>query len=213
MTDSDALGSIVAAAARITSGAGAGLSGVFTGSGTPDDPWRAALGTGDASPSIVVWAGPSGPVVAAAQAGDAIRAWRPGATRTRPRRSRPCALRRSPRRRRRRRARRGTRRTCRRPRRAANTLARHRRLGRATTDTDRGPERGDPARPRRFAPGRAAPRTPPRRAGAGGRGSRPRRDRRGRGPAVDAVVTSSCARPHDPQREPVVVRGRRPRRR
>jgi hypothetical protein len=79
VTDSDALGSILAAAARLTSGARAGLSGIFTGSGTPDEPWRAGLGTGAGAPSIVVWLGPSGPVVAATQAGDAIRAWLPGA--------------------------------------------------------------------------------------------------------------------------------------
>ena len=36
-----------------------GLAGVFSGSGTPDDPWLAALGGSASLPAIAVWMGPS----------------------------------------------------------------------------------------------------------------------------------------------------------
>jgi hypothetical protein len=78
VTDGDLLGSLTATVAHLAGGTSDGLAGVFSGSGTPDDPWLASLGRTAAAPALAVWMGPDGPVVSATQASDAIRTWRPG---------------------------------------------------------------------------------------------------------------------------------------
>ena len=77
-TDSDLLASLTSTLAHFFGGTRQGLAGIFSGSGTPEDPWLATLGASAALPQLAVWLGPTGPVVAAAQASDAIRQWRPG---------------------------------------------------------------------------------------------------------------------------------------
>ncbi len=77
-TDSDLLASLTSTLAHFFGGTRAGLAGIFSGAGTPEDPWLATLGANAGLPQLAVWLGPSGPVVAAAQASDAIRQWRPG---------------------------------------------------------------------------------------------------------------------------------------
>ncbi|HEU5266131.1 MAG TPA: hypothetical protein VFU35_05500, partial [Jatrophihabitans sp.] len=74
----DLLTSLMATLARITGGSRAGLAGVFSGRGTPEDPWLAALGGSAALPAIAVWMGPHGPVMAPSFAGEALTGWRPG---------------------------------------------------------------------------------------------------------------------------------------
>jgi hypothetical protein len=78
VTDADLLGTLTSTLAHFFGGTRSGLAGIFTGSGIPDDPWLATLGPTAGLPQVAVWLGPSGPVVAAAQASDAIRQWRPG---------------------------------------------------------------------------------------------------------------------------------------
>ncbi len=78
VTDADLLGTLSSTLAHFFGGTREGLAGIFSGSGTPDDPWLATLGRTADLPQLAVWLGPNGPVVAAAQASDAIRQWRPG---------------------------------------------------------------------------------------------------------------------------------------
>jgi hypothetical protein len=77
-TDADLLGTLTATLAHLTGGSTAGRAGVFSGSGTPGDPWLASLGATAAAPALAVWLTPEGPVTAAALAGDALQRWRPG---------------------------------------------------------------------------------------------------------------------------------------
>ncbi len=77
-TDADLVTTLTSTVAHLISGSADGLAGVFSGSGTPDDPWLAALGGSASLPAIAVWMGPSGPVLAPALAGAALTGWRPG---------------------------------------------------------------------------------------------------------------------------------------
>jgi len=79
VTDADLLASLTATLAHFFGGTRDGLAGIFSGSGTPEDPWLATMGGTASLPQLAVWLGPHGPVAAAAQASDAIRQWRPGA--------------------------------------------------------------------------------------------------------------------------------------
>ena len=78
-TDADLLGTLTATVAHLSGGSAAGLAGVFSGSGTPQDPWLASLGSTAQAPALAVWLTPDGPVAAAALAGPALQRWRPGA--------------------------------------------------------------------------------------------------------------------------------------
>ena len=78
-TDADLLGSFTATIAHLVGGALDGRSGAFSGSGTPTDPWLAALSTDGTGPALSVWLAPHGPVLAASLAGQALTSWRPGA--------------------------------------------------------------------------------------------------------------------------------------
>ena len=78
-TDATLVSSLTATLAHITGGSSDGLAGVFSGSGTPDDPWLASLGGSASLPAIAVWMTPHGPVLAPSLAGQALTAWRPGA--------------------------------------------------------------------------------------------------------------------------------------
>jgi large repetitive protein len=75
---SDLLTTLLNTLARVTGGSADGLAGVFSGSGTPEDPWLASLGGSAVLPAIAVWMGPNGPVMAPALAGPALTGWRPG---------------------------------------------------------------------------------------------------------------------------------------
>ncbi len=77
-TDADLLGTLTATVAHLTGGSTAGLAGVFSGSGTPQDPWLASLAGNAQAPALAVWLTPDGPVTAAALAGPALTRWRPG---------------------------------------------------------------------------------------------------------------------------------------
>ncbi|MCW2645081.1 MAG: putative transcriptional activator SRCAP-like protein, partial [Pseudonocardiales bacterium] len=77
-TDADLVGSLTATIAHLAGGSSDGLAGVFSGSGTPEDPWLAGLGRTSAAPAIAVWLSPHGPVLAATLAGEALHSWRPG---------------------------------------------------------------------------------------------------------------------------------------
>jgi hypothetical protein len=77
-TDADLLGTVTATVAHLTGGSAGGLAGVFSGTGTPQDPWLASLGATAQAPALAVWLTPNGPVAAAALAGDALQRWRPG---------------------------------------------------------------------------------------------------------------------------------------
>jgi hypothetical protein len=77
-TDADLLGTLTATVAHLTGGSARGLAGVFSGSGTPQDPWLASLGATAQAPALAVWLTPNGPVAAAALAGPALQRWRPG---------------------------------------------------------------------------------------------------------------------------------------
>ncbi|HEX5145280.1 MAG TPA: DUF6603 domain-containing protein [Mycobacterium sp.] len=78
-TDADLVASLTATLAHLTGGSADGLAGVFSGTGTPQDPWLAALGGSANLPAIAVWMTPHGPVLAPSLAGQALTAWRPGA--------------------------------------------------------------------------------------------------------------------------------------
>jgi large repetitive protein len=77
-TEADMLGTLTATIAHLTGGGTDGRAGVFSGSGTPGDPWLASLGATATAPALAVWLTPAGPVAAAALAGDALQRWRPG---------------------------------------------------------------------------------------------------------------------------------------
>ena len=77
-TDADLLGTLTATVAHLTGGDARGRAGVFSGSGTPQDPWLASLGSTAQAPALAVWLTPNGPAAAAALAGPALQRWRPG---------------------------------------------------------------------------------------------------------------------------------------
>jgi hypothetical protein len=77
-TDADLLGTLTATLAHLTGGGADGRAGVFSGSGTPADPWLASLGATATAPALAVWLTPEGPMSAAALAADALQQWRPG---------------------------------------------------------------------------------------------------------------------------------------
>jgi hypothetical protein len=77
-TDADLLGTLTATVAHLTGGSADGLAGVFSGSGPPQDPWLASLGSTAQAPALAVWLTPNGPVTAAALAPPALQRWRPG---------------------------------------------------------------------------------------------------------------------------------------
>ena len=72
-TDADLLGTLTATLAHLTGGSTDGRAGVFSGSGTPGDPWLASLGATATAPALAVWLTPEGPVSAAALAADALQ--------------------------------------------------------------------------------------------------------------------------------------------
>jgi large repetitive protein len=78
-TTSDLVSSLTSTLAHIIGGSADGLAGVFSGTGTPEDPWLASLGGSASLPAIAVWMTPHGPVLAPSLAGEALTAWRPGA--------------------------------------------------------------------------------------------------------------------------------------
>src|SRR5690348_4113884 len=78
-TDANLVATLTSTLAHITGGSSDGLAGVFSGTGTPDDPWLASLGGSASLPAIAVWMTPHGPVLAPSLAGQALTAWRPGA--------------------------------------------------------------------------------------------------------------------------------------
>ncbi|RZU11327.1 hypothetical protein EV645_6489 [Kribbella rubisoli] len=78
VTDADLLGSLTSTIAHLLGGSLDGLAGSFSGSGTPVDPWLAALTPTGTGPALSVWMAPHGPVLAASVAGQALTGWRPG---------------------------------------------------------------------------------------------------------------------------------------
>jgi len=78
LTEGDLIGSLTSAIAHLAGGSRDGLAGMFSGTGTPDDPWLAGLGRTPGLPAIAVWLGPNGPVLAASRTGGALQNWRPG---------------------------------------------------------------------------------------------------------------------------------------
>ena len=51
------------ALAHLIGGSAGGLAGIFTGSGTPDDPWLVTLGATAGLPAVAVWLSPTGPSI------------------------------------------------------------------------------------------------------------------------------------------------------